>query len=342
MGGAGASDTRTGLESMVIVVPAHAEAARPEAPFPRITVVMTVYNGMPYLRDAVESVLGQTYRDFRLIVIDDGSNDGSGGYLDALTDPRLVVVHQANQGQHKAANRGIAMAEGEFIARMDADDVAQPDRLAKQVAFLDANPHVGLVGGQILRMGARGAGMPSNLPTGHAEIVDDLLTNRHGMCNATTMFRRKLFDELGGYWEHDLSEDWDLFLRMAEVSELANLDELLLAVRFHSRSLNGRRIVEVQLYNEFAAHRATLRAEGRPEETFSQFLAGHRSRRWPRSWIFLLDCHGLNQYRYAVADLYDGRRISGLAHLGLSVVMAPRRSVHRGLRTLTSRFRRRP
>jgi len=122
---------------------------------------------------------------------------------------------------------------------MDADDVAQPDRLGKQVAFLDANPQVGLVGGQILRMGARGAGMPSNLPTAHAEIVDDLLANRHGMCNATTMFRRKLFEQVGGYWEHNLSEDWDLFLRMAEVAELANLDDLLMAVRFHSGSLNG-------------------------------------------------------------------------------------------------------
>jgi len=324
------------------VLPAPVEEAQPDAsPCPRLTVVMTVYNGMPYLREAVESVLSQTYRDFRLIVIDDGSTDGSGPFLDGITDPRLVVVHQGNQGQHKAANRGIALAEGEFIARMDADDVAQPDRLAKQVAFLDANPHVGLVGGQILRMGARGAGMPSNLPTTHAEIVDDLLANRHGMCNATTMFRRELFEQVGGYWEHNLSEDWDLFLRMAEVSELANLDELLLAVRFHSGSLNGRRIVEAQLYNEFAAHRAMLRAEGRPEETFSEFLAGHRSRRWPGSWIFLLDCHALNQYRYAVADIYDGRRISGLLHLGLSVLMAPRRTVHRSLRTLTSRLRRR-
>ncbi|MEZ5406640.1 MAG: glycosyltransferase family A protein [Acidimicrobiales bacterium] len=323
------------------VVSAPAEEVLSDPARPRLTVVMTVYNGLPYLQDAVESVLDQTYRGFRLIVVDDGSTDGSGQYLDGITDPRLVVVHQANQGQHKAANRGIALAEGDLIARMDADDVAQPDRLAKQVAFLDANPQVGLVGGQILRMGARGAGMPSNLPTNHAGIVDDLLANRHGMCNATTMFRRKLFEQVGGYWEHNLSEDWDLFLRMAEVSELANLSDLLLAVRFHSRSLNGQRIVEAQLYNEFAAHQATLRAGGAPEVTFSQFLAGHRSRRWPGSWIFLLDCHALNQYRYAVADRYDGRRMAGLLHLGLSVLMAPRRTVHRSARTLTSRLRRR-
>lgn len=339
--GAPASSTETGLEPVMTADPALVHEGLPDAPCPRLTVVMAVYNGMPYLRDAVASVLAQTYREFRLVVIDDGSTDGSGPYLDAIDDPRLVVVHQTNQGQHKAANRGIAMAESELIARMDADDVAQPDRLAKQVAFLDANPHVGLVGGQILRMGARGAGMPSNLPTAHAEIVDDLLANRHGMCNATTMFRRKLFEQVGGYWEHNLSEDWDLFLRMAEVAELANLDDLLLAVRFHSGSLNGQRIVEAQLYNEFAAHQATLRAEGRPEVTFSQFLAEHRSRRWPGSWIFLLDCHAINQYRYAVADMYDGRRMSGLFHLGLSIMMAPRRTMHRGLRTLTSRIRRR-
>jgi len=114
-----------------------------------------------------------------------------------------------------------------------------------------------------------------------------------------------------------------------------------LAVRFHSGSLNGKRIVEAQLYNEFAAHQATLRAGGLPQVTFSEFLAGHRSRRWPGSWIFLLDCHAINQYRYAVANMYDGRRMAGLLHLGLSVLMAPRRTMHRGARTLTSRLRRR-
>lgn len=321
----------------VAAAPPH-DDERSVVPCPRLTVVMAVYNGLPYVRDAIESVLDQTYRHFRLIAVDDGSTDGSGEYLDSIDDPRLVVVHQANQGQHKAANHGIALADTDLIARMDADDIAQPDRLAKQVAYLDANPQVGLVGGQILRMGARGAGMPSNLPTTHADIVDDLLANRHGMCNATTMFRRKLFEHLGGYWEHNLSEDWDLFLRVSEVAELANLDDLLLSVRFHPGSLNGQRIVEAQLFNEYAAHQATRRAAGEPEVTFGDFVAQHRSRRWPGSWLFLLDCHAITQYRYAVADVYDGRQVSGLLHLGLSMLMSPRRTLHRGLRTLTSRL----
>jgi glycosyltransferase involved in cell wall biosynthesis len=291
---------------------------------------MAVYNALPYLPTAVESVLTQTYHDFRLIAIDDGSTDGSGAWLDAITDPRIEVVHQPNEGQHRAANRGIALAGTELIARMDADDIAEPDRLAQQVAFLDANPQVGLVGGQIRRMGTRQAsGMPSNLPTTHAEIVTDLMANRHGMCNATTMFRRALFEQVGGYWEHNLSEDWDLFLRLSEVAELANIDELVLSVRFHRASLNGRRIVEAQLLNEFAALRAELRAAGAPEITLGEFKSSHRSSRWPHSWLFWLDCHAIGHYRQAVAQFYDGRPLAGAAQLVLSTAMSPPRTLHR-------------
>jgi glycosyltransferase involved in cell wall biosynthesis len=304
---------------------------------PRVSVVMAVYNAMPYLPDAIGSVLSQTYCQFRLIAVDDGSTDGSGPYLDSITDPRLTVVHQDNQGQHRAANWGIELADTELIARMDADDIAEPDRLAKQVAFLDANPQVGLVGGQILRMGARRAGLRSNLPTTHRAIVDDLMRNRHGMCNATTMFRTALFEQVGGYWEHNLSEDWDLFLRLAEVTELANLEDLLLSVRFHSRSLNGRRIVEAQLYNEYAAHRARARSGAEPLLSFPDFLAAHRCRRWPRSWLFRLDCYAIAQYRLAVAHLYDGQVVRGLSRLLLSMVMSPPRTLHRVITMATRR-----
>ncbi len=298
---------------------------------------MTVFNAMPYLPDAISSVVEQTYSDFQLIVIDDGSTDGSSEFLRSVTDQRMTLVHQSNQGQHCAANRGINMAATELIARMDADDVAQPDRLMKQVAYLDANPQVGLVGGQILRLGAKRAGLPSNLPTRHQDIVSALMRNRHGMCNATTMFRAELFHRVGGYWEHNLSEDWDLFLRMAEVSELANLDDLLLSVRFHSRSLNGRRIVEAQLYNEYAAKLASLRAQGSDEMTFSEFMTGHRSRRWPESWLFHLDCHSINQYRIAVANLYNGQTIRGSARLVLSMLMSPHRTLLRTVNMVSRR-----
>src|SRR5947207_2809638 len=109
----------------------------------QISVLMPVYNGLPYLRQAVESVRTQTWRDWQLVVVDDGSRDRSADYVASLGDERIVVVRQTNQGLAAALNRGLRHCQGEFIARLDADDVAEPTRLAEQMAFLRRHPHVG-------------------------------------------------------------------------------------------------------------------------------------------------------------------------------------------------------
>ncbi len=204
----------------------------------------------------------------------------------SLTDARVRVFTQSRQGQQAAAHLGMSSTNAEYVARMDSDDVASPNRLEKQVAYLDKHLDVGLVGTQITRRGDRGFGLTSHLPTEHDQIVDDLMHNRHSMCNPSTMLRRKLYFAVGGYWNHNIAEDWDLFLRLAEVSKLANLEEPLLSYRFHSGSINGRRIVEAQLYNEYAAHLARLRASGEAPVSYEAFLAKHRSRTFPSSVFF--------------------------------------------------------
>jgi glycosyltransferase involved in cell wall biosynthesis len=298
---------------------------------PRIAVVMACYNAMPYLPEAIDSVLNQSYRDLQLIAVDDGSTDASGGYLDqrSKSDLRMVVIHQKNQGQQAAANTGIAASDSEFIARMDADDVATLDRFEKQVAYLDANPNVGLCGGQIQRKGANKTGLVSNLPVKHDEIVSGLLKNHHTMCNPTIMFRRKLFQRIGGYWMHNIAEDWDMFLRMSEIAELANLSDCLLAYRLHTQSVNGRRIVEAQLYNEYAAELYQLRKLDKPEISFEEFRADHRCNKPLRSWKFYLDSHSIGQYRMAIAEIYSKRKFKGYARLGLSMMMSPDRTARR-------------
>ena len=109
----------------------------------KVSVVMSVFNAEKYLAEAVDSILGQTSTDFELILIDDKSTDGSGKILTqyAQADPRVVILeNRENMGLTKSLNRGLAVAKGEYIARMDADDISVPDRFAKQVAFLDENP----------------------------------------------------------------------------------------------------------------------------------------------------------------------------------------------------------
>src|SRR5450432_2365267 len=114
--------------------------------FPRVSVILSVRNGDADLPKAIDTILTQTFTDFELIAINNGSSDGTAAILDRLHDPRLHVVHQDDMGLAAALNRGIALARGQYIARQDHDDWAMPTRLEKQVAFLEANPDCALVG----------------------------------------------------------------------------------------------------------------------------------------------------------------------------------------------------
>lgn len=301
-----------------------------------VAVVMTVHNGMPYLPNSVESILTQSLPNFEFIIVNDGSTDSTSDYLRSLTDPRVSVIHQSQTGQQRAAHRGILAAKAPLIARMDSDDIAHPNRLEKQVRFLHTHPDVGLVGSQITRRGEKSSGLASHFPTDHDRIVDDLLHNRHSMCNPATMFRRDLYLAVGGYWEHNIAEDWDLFLKIAEHAKLANLDEHLLCYRFHVKSINGRRIVEAQLYNEYAAELAWRRRDGRPSITYQEFLASHRSRRFPKSLFFYLDCQSIALYRKGVADLHSGRPVQGMLRTALSMICSPKRVARRVKHKLSS------
>lgn len=298
---------------------------------PQVSIVVACYNAQPYLADAMQSMIDQTFTDWELIVVNDGSTDGSGEYLHRLaeSDDRVRVIDQPNRGQHAAANLGISKAKSPLIARMDADDVSSPDRLRRQVDYLRTHPDVGLLGGQIRRLGEKRSGMASNFPLRHDAIVEMLLQNHHAICNPSIMFRKALFDSIDGYWQHDIAEDWDMFLRMADVSRLANLAEVIVSYRFHETSINGRRIFEAQLYNEYAACLAKLRTASLPAISFEQFERTHRSNHWPSSWLFTLDSHSIGQYRRAVAEIYGGRSIVGYPRLAMSMLMSPGRTLRR-------------
>ncbi len=296
---------------------------------PQVTVVMTAYNAMPYLPAAVESVQNQTMKNWLMIVVDDGSTDDTGRFLDAIGDPRIQVVHQPNAGQQAAANRAISMCQTGLIARFDADDLCDPGRLEAQVGFMNDHPEVGLLGGQFTYLGDSGAGVGSKLPCDHEQIYLELIHNRHAICNSMTIFRRELFDQLGGYWEYNISEDWDFFLRIGEVSRLANLPYSVGRMRFHAGSINGRRMAESQLHNEFACELARRRQDGRRKIDFAEFRNNHPSSKWPRSIFFKLDCYSVSQYRVAMAEILSQRRIRGYSRMGYSMICSPTRTLRR-------------
>jgi hypothetical protein len=230
---------------------------------PRVSVVMPVHNGGPYLEHAIDSILRQTFTDFELVITDDGSTDSTAAVLHRYqsVDPRVRVQHQEKAGLVVSLNRGCQEARATYIARMDADDVAFPDRLARQVEFLDRHPQVALVGGAVVRIDEAGREIKRNVcPTSHAEIVR-ALAEYNCFTHSTVMMRADVLAAVGGYREAYLhAEDYDLWLRLSERYELANLGEPLLHYRVYAGQVSVR-YLQQQIVSVVGA-RAAARERG--------------------------------------------------------------------------------
>lgn len=297
-----------------------------------VSILIPVYNGMPYLREAIDSVLAQTLTNWECVIVNDGSRDGTREYLASINDDRFQIIDQENAGCAAATNRGLDRCRARYIARLDADDIASPTRLAEQVAFLDKQPEVALVGSQVVPMGARGAGSSLKLPTTHDEIMSDLLAGRHAVAHSSVMIRAEVLRGIGGYWQHTYGEEYDLMLRIGEIAKLANLDKVLLQYRVHQSSMNGSGMRRMRTGVLYACESARRRQGGMPPETFEEFQARRNSRpRWQRV-CESIDIHARNQYRCALAELYGGRRLRGTARLGWAAICAPRLTFERVLR----------
>ncbi|WP_284076398.1 glycosyltransferase family 2 protein [Herbaspirillum aquaticum] len=202
---------------------------------PLVSVLMPVYNGERYLQPAIRSILGQTMGDFELIVIDDASRDSTPELLAACADPRLRVIrHDSNRGIVEALNHGLSYARGQYIARMDADDISHPERLQKQLAFLQHHPEVGLVGSWIRGFGEVRRKYIHRYPATH-DAIRALMLFENAFAHSTVMFRRGLLLEHGlGYSERfKYVEDWALWWQISSVSRVANLPEVLLEYRIN-------------------------------------------------------------------------------------------------------------
>jgi glycosyltransferase involved in cell wall biosynthesis len=301
---------------------------------PDVSILMTVYNGMPYLPAAVESALGQTLREFRFVIVNDGSTDGTAEYLNRLSDPRVVVLHQANQGTAAAANHGLAHCDSEFVARMDSDDMSLPARLESQRAFLQVRPEVGLVGTQVAPLGSVRAGRSLKLPLVHEDIDAALLAGRHGLAHSSIMLRTELLKRIGGYWSLPLVDDWDMMLRMGEVAKLANLDVLLHLYRVHAGSLNGRGMRRMRLSIDYACESARRRRAKLAAISLADFEAQRQAQPLWRRASERLHAYALAQYRLAVAERCGGQALRGNLRLAFAAACAPQLTIQRVTRML--------
>lgn len=225
---------------------------------------MSVYNERTYVEKAVQSILGQTYADFEFIIVNDGSTDGSKEALEqyASSDDRIRLVHQENRGLPESLNRGLEMARGSYIARMDADDISHPERFEHQVRFLETNPQVGIVGTQIEKIDSQGQVRWKWSPPTHPDAIAWRLFFDTCFCHPTVMARRSLLEELGGYadWA-EVGQDYELWTRAVLETRLANLPSRLYKARRHgdSATVTDRR-EQIKTWSEAAAtlHRAVL------------------------------------------------------------------------------------
>lgn len=191
---------------------------------PGISVLMAVNNGAPWVRQAAESVLAQTAVDLELIVIDDGSTDATPEILARLDDPRVRVERRPASGLTRALNRAASLARAPLLARLDADDVALPERLARQRAFLDAHPEVGLLGTGAREVDADGREVAVVQPPSEDREIRRALIRRNPFVHSSVMMRQSVLARAGGYDETlPVAQDYDLWMRMSRLTRLANL-----------------------------------------------------------------------------------------------------------------------
>lgn len=237
---------------------------------PRVSVHMPVYNAGRFLEPAVESIRAQTFTDFEFIIIDDGSTDSSGALLEriAADDRRIRLLRRENWGITRTRNQALALAVGEFFAVMDADDVALPERFARQVAYFDRHPECVALGTRVLLIDAEGAPIREmSEATTHEEIDAQHLAGLGGaITHPASMMRREALVAVGGYREQfQTAEDLDVFLRLAEVGRVANLPDVLLHYRQHAASTCHSRQQRVRADNRTVIAEA-LRRRGLPAE----------------------------------------------------------------------------
>jgi glycosyltransferase involved in cell wall biosynthesis len=244
---------------------------RRQWPAPRLTVAMSVYNDAAYVSETITSVLAQTFEDFEFLIVDDGSSDGSGAILDhfAIQDPRICVFRQENRGLIVSLNRLVAEARAPLIARIDGDDVAHPERFARQVAWFDAHPDGGVLGTHAFDMDEHGQVFDdvTQRPLDH-DGIRAALDNSSPLCHPSIMLRTDVIRAAGGYraaYRH--CEDFDLWLRLAQRTRLANLPEPLAYYRRSSGQISNRHAIAQQYGAAVALLADRARAEDKSDPT---------------------------------------------------------------------------
>jgi GT2 family glycosyltransferase len=254
-----------------------------ESSSPTISVLIPVWHAVRFLPAALDSVLAQTFADFEVVAIDDGTSDGSAEVLAAFAarDSRVRMVRQENRGIVASLNRALELARAPFVARMDHDDVSRPDRFAKQIAYLRQHPDVAAVSGAMDVIDQEGIYLRTEeFPTLPAAVESELMY-RNCVCHPAVMARTEALRKVGGYRKNaQFAEDYDLWLRLSEVGQMANLPDVLLSYRVHPVNMSTQYYIAQELAVLATRGAARQRRRGNPDPLAAQdagFPLGYRA-----------------------------------------------------------------
>ena len=213
-----------------------------------ISVVMSVYNQEGYLGKSIESILNQTFTDFELIVINDGSTDRSKDILESIADPRLIYVDQQNSGLPFSLNKAIGMSRGNFIARMDADDISHLERLERQFNYLNINKNIDLVGSCIRVMNEQGEIVGSKSVPLESSVIQESINYACNVMHPTYFFRKEIHKIAGGYRDQFIyAQDYDFLLRIRDLGKgIGNIKEELLDYRVYDSSNYSKQFNQIR------------------------------------------------------------------------------------------------
>lgn len=297
-----------------------------------VTVIIPVYNGMPFLPETVDSVLQQTYENFRLLIVDDGSTDESFKYLQSLTDSRIEIRRQQNLGYGNTLNRAIESVDSDFIALLDQDDIALPTRLQEQLDFLSSHQEYDFVLSHVLKITSTGKEF-GHLVINETELISDYSSSIYKgdkqIFPSSMCLRRKAFLELGGLRTSLYpGDDYDLLLRAEENFKMAVINKPLVKYRVHIKSASFKKHHELSFKFRYILALASKRRSGQSEISLDEFSKIDRINFLGR----------MNEYRHALGSLSfkkaecflrDKKYISGLLNLLYASLLEPSSGLER-------------
>jgi glycosyltransferase involved in cell wall biosynthesis len=250
---------------------------------PEVTILLPVYNGEKYLKEAIDSILAQTFTNFEVIIIDDNSNDRSRAITASCQDPRLRTINNEQRaGLTQSLNQGLRMARGRYIARMDADDIAAPERLEKEVRFLDDHPDIAVVGSAISLINDTGEEIGSYTYPQTSGQIRWCMLFFNPVAHPTVMMRKDVINQVGGYNEKIwYVEDYELWCRMTPIAKFWNLKDKLVYHRMHKGKVSIIHAIDQANFTDEVARRyiASITSEQVDTESIRTIREGRQGDR---------------------------------------------------------------